>query len=131
MLVFAMLASLALTSCAKRDGSCWDPDSLSPETDRAIMQMVASTDASVQASGHGQKAERCIERLSNRYGRGRDTADVIVEAVIAECRSDIELQASLESGPGEGFEENLAMKIASAKRRSMILIVRDRAAKCI
>ena len=130
-MVCAAITALVLASCAKRDGSCWTPDSMSLETDRAILQMISSPDRAVQASGFGQKAERCIDRLSSRYGRGRDSAEVIADAVVSECRPDLEMQASLESQAGQGFEENVATKIASAKRRSTILIVRDRAANCI
>ena len=129
--VFAAFTAMVLASCAKRDGSCWTPDNMSPETDSAILQMTVSPDRAVQASGFGQKAERCIDRLSSMYGRGRDSAEVIADAVVSECRSDLEMQASIESPPGQGFEENVSMKVASAKRRSTILIVRDRAAKCI
>lgn len=98
--------------------------------DEALQAMVNSDDPAVKASGHAQLAERCVDRLSNAYGRGRDAAGTIADAVVAECIGDLRLQAENEVEQSY-YADHLADLTEAAKRRSMILIVRDRAAKCI
>jgi len=127
----ALTVCLAVAGCAKRDAACWKPPASSPERDRTVLQMIASPDRNIQASGYALRVERCIDRLANTYGRGRDSADVIAGAVVEECRGDIETQASIEAPTAEDTEFYTRTKLESAKRRATILIVRDRAAKCI
>lgn len=128
-LAIAALACLLSSACTSRK-ACWEPPKSSPETDSAFLQMLNSSDPSIQAAAYAQRAERCIDRLSSTYGRGRDAADVIAEAVVQECQSDLQLQAIREANPDyvDKYTDDLVSK---AKRRSVILIVRDRAAKCI
>lgn len=124
------LLTLVAAACSEQASTCW----VSPErwagADEALLAMINSNDPAVKASGHAQRAERCVDRLSNTYGRGRDAADTVADAVVAECVGDLRLQAENEVEQSY-YADHLADLTAAAKRRSLILIVRDRAAKCI
>lgn len=126
----AVIGCVALASCSEKEASCWKPPEITPASDQALLEMTASPDRSVQAAGFAQRAERCVDKLANTYGRGRDAADVVAEAVVQECQSDLQLQAEREVEQGF-IDEYTRDLIAKSKRRALILIVRDRAAKCI
>lgn len=126
----AAITLVGLASCGKKDASCWKPSEITPASDQALLEMTASPDRSIQAAGFAQRAERCVDKLSYTYGRGRDSADVIADAVVQECQSDLQLQAEREVEPGY-VDEYTKDLIAKSRRRALILIVRDRAAKCI
>lgn len=124
------LLALAVAACSEKTSTCWVPPERLAGADEALQAMIISDDPAIKASGHAQLAERCVDRLSNTYGRGRDAADTIADAVVAECIGDLRLQAENEVEQSY-YADHLADLTAAAKRRSLILIVRDRAAKCI
>lgn len=124
------LLALFVAACSEKASTCWVPPERSAGADEALQAMIDSEDPAIKASGYAQRAERCVDRLSNTYGRGRDAADTIADAVVAECIGDLRLQAESEAEQSY-YSDHLADLTAAAKRRSLILIVRDRAAKCI
>jgi hypothetical protein len=124
------LLALVVAACSEKTSTCWVVPEPWAGADEALQAMVNSDDPAIKASGHAQLAERCVDRLSNTYGRGRDAADTIADAVVAECIGDLRLQAENEAEQSY-YADHLADLTAAAKRRSLILIVRDRAAKCI
>lgn len=125
------ITAFALASCGDGRAKCWKPPAPSVERDQAMLQMLASPDRNIRAAGYAQRAERCIDRTSNSYGRGRDAADIVAAAVAEECRGDLEMQASTEAISTEDVWQDVDALMSKAKRRATILIVRDRAAKCI